>query len=254
MTVFKHNNYIFKLDIPEYDLPVFGYKVGELRLTENIENENKILSFSEITAYLKEQEIKICTFRGDENIHIIRLLENTGFKFVSTYNIVKCYKKEFEEIKTGKNVKICLACKDEFNKILDIERKVSDASTFSIDPLIDKSITSKRNAIRVQSHFNKPNHRIYISKIDNNIIGFIQFDVDIKNKKADTLNAGIHPEYQNMKIGKALFSEAFKLLFQEGCEVITSDYSTQNIGSRKLHLLCNFRIVDQEIHLRYFSK
>jgi ribosomal protein S18 acetylase RimI-like enzyme len=254
MTFFKHNNYNFRLSIPEYELPVFGYKVGELRLTENIENENKILPFSEITVYLKEQEIKICTFRGKENIHIIRLFENAGFKFVSTYNIVKCVKEEFAEIQTSKNVKVCLASIDEYDKILDIERTVLDASTFSIDPLIDKNIASKRNAIRVQSHFNKPNHRIYITRINNDIAGFIQFDVDIKNKKADTLNAGIHPAYQNMKIGKALFSEAFKILFEEGCEIITSDYSTQNIGSRKLHLLCNFRIVNQEIHLRYFSE
>jgi ribosomal protein S18 acetylase RimI-like enzyme len=252
MTVFKHNNYYFNLSIPVYELPVFGFNVGELRLIENI--ENKSFLFSDFKAHLKEQEIKICTFRGKENIHIIRLLESIGFKFVSTYNIVECYKKEFAEIETNNKVKICLANTSDFDKTLEIEKTVLDFSTFSIDPLIDGNIASKRNSIRVQSHFAKPNHRIYVSKINNKITGFIQFNVDIKNKKAETLNAGVNPEYQKMEIGKALFSKAFKILFKEGCEIITSDYSTQNIGSGRLHILCNFRIVDQEVHLRYFSK
>jgi ribosomal protein S18 acetylase RimI-like enzyme len=242
------------MTIPDYELPVFGFKVGELRFSENIEDNVELLPFSGIKDYLKEKEIKICTFRGKENIHIIRLLENIGFKFVSTYNKGSWYKEDFPEIKMNESVEICLATTNDYDKVLDIERTVLDFSTFSVDPLIDEKITSKRNSIRVKSHFSKPNHRIYISKINNNIVGYFQFDVNVKNKKADALNAGIHTDYQKMKIGRALFSGALKILFKEGCEVITSDYSTQNIGSGKLHLLCNFRITDQEIHLRYFSE
>jgi ribosomal protein S18 acetylase RimI-like enzyme len=241
------------LSTPHYELPVFGYKVGELRVIKNTQDTTDYIPFTEFKGYIKENGIRICTFRGKENIHIIRLLESIGFQFVSTYNVVNCSKEEFAEIKTDGKIKIELANQKDYEKILEIERTVFDASTFSIDPLIEEEIASKRNAIRVKSHFNKPNHRIYISRVDNNIAGFIQFIADIENKKADTLNAGIHPQYQNMKIGKALFSKAFKTLFDEGCEMITSDYSTQNIGSGKLHILCNFRIIHQEIHLRYFS-
>lgn len=251
---FYEDNLRFKLTTPEYELPVFGYKVGELRLVENIDNTTELLPFSEFKTYLVENEIKICTFRGKENIHVIRILESIGFKFVSTYCIAECYKDEFKEIKNTK-FKICLANSNDFSEILDIASAVSDYSSFSIDPLINKKLVSKRNSLRTQSIFKKDNHRIYVVKINEHIGGFIQFIVDIKNKRVYTQSAAIHPNFQKMNIGKSLFSETCKAFFQEGFEVIINNsFSTQNLGSSKLHMLCNFKIIDHEIHLRYFSK
>lgn len=242
----------FQLLTPDYEVPVFGYKVGELRLLDGVIPDNSILPLSEFETYLSDNNIRICTFRGKENIHVIQLLEKIGFKFISTYNIVECERGEFAEIQKDQEYKISIATPDDYDDILEIEKTVQDYSTFSIDHLIDDKIASVRNSIRVKSHFTKPNHRIYVVKVNNVIAGFIQFVVDIKNKRAETLNAAIHPEFQKVKIGKSLFSDAFKTLFKEGCKIITSDYSSQNIGSAKLHKMCKFRIVDQEIHLRYY--
>jgi GNAT superfamily N-acetyltransferase len=250
--VFYENRLYFRLTTPEYELPVFGYRVGELRLIEEAIN-GEVNSMSELKNYLTNNEIKICTFRGPEEINAIRLIENIGFRFVSTYNQVECKKEEFKEIKTQTNYEINVADSQEFEEILQIEKLISDFSTFSIDPLIDSNITSQRNMIRVKSHFKKENHRIYVVKINGRIAGFIQFVLDVRNEIAHTLNAAIHPDYQKVNIGKTLFSNSFKAVFNEGCNIITSDYSTQNIGSAKLHTMCNFRTVKQELHFRYFN-
>jgi ribosomal protein S18 acetylase RimI-like enzyme len=250
--VFYKNLLNFRLSTPEYELPVFGYRVGELRLIEEAINE-EAKPISELINYLKSNEIKTCTFRGPEEINAIRLIENIGFRFVSTYNQVECKIEEFKEIKTQTNYETNIADSQEFEEILQIEKLVNDFSTFSIDPLIDSCIASQRNMIRVKSHFKKENHRIYIVKINGKIAGFIQFVLDVSNKIAHTLNAAIHPDYQKANIGKTLFSNSFKAIFNEGCNIITSDYSIQNIGSAKLHTMCNFRIVKQELHFRYFN-
>lgn len=250
--IFVENNLKFQLSTPQYELPVFGFPVGELRLLQNSNINEQILPISEFTNYLKSEKIKLCTFRGREDIKVCRILESIGFIFISTYNVVECYKEEFKEIKNESNYCISLASKEEFDRIIEIEGTVKDYSTFSIDPLISDDKSSKRNILRVKSHFKKDNHRIYVVRIKDTIAGFIQFKVDFVNKRAYTLNAAIHPDFQRMRIGKTLFSDSFKTMFDEGCEVIASDYSTQNIGSAKLHQLCNFKIIDQEIHFRYF--
>jgi ribosomal protein S18 acetylase RimI-like enzyme len=253
MIFFKKFDLYYQLTTPGYELPVFGHKVGELRLVNNSENQ-EYLPFSDLIPYLITNDINICTFRGKEDIGVIRTLESVGFKFVSSYNTVECTKEGFTEIKNSQAYKVTAANIEDFNEILEIEKCVQDYSTFSVDPLIDRKIASERNMIRVKSHFNKTNHRIYIVKIKNRIAGFIQFDVDLGNSKAYTLNAAIHPDFQKMDIGKSLFSYSFKSIFSEGCNIIFSDYSIQNIGSTKLHDLCNFKTIEREIHLRYFNK
>ncbi len=254
MSLFKHNDFLFKLTTPDYEIPVFGFKVGELRLVNSLDVDENSIPFTELTTYLGNMDIKICTFRGEESINVVRLLQDVDFKFVSTYNKVICTKEDFKEIPNTTNFNIDLARELDYEDILEIEKTVLDYSTFSIDSLIEVDKASIRNAIRVKSHFKKKNHRIYVTRKDGKIVGFIQFLVDIDNKKADTLNLGIHPDYQSMGIGKSLFSDTISGIFKEGCELVTSDFSTQNIGSGRLHFLCNFKLEAQEIHLRYYIK
>lgn len=252
---FNEQELEFELKIPEYEIPVFGYKVGELRLIPKSSDDIDILPFSGLTQYLADNEIKICTFRGTENIRIIRLLESVGFKFVSTYCIAECKKHEFTELSSSGLLNIQKATPDDYDEILRISSSVSDYSTFAIDPMIDKAIIVKRNAARTKSIFKKPNQCVYFVKIDGVIAGFIQYDIDLENKTAYTQSAAVHPDYQKRKVGESLFSQSIKTLLAEDIELLVNNsFSTQNIGSSKLHMKCNFKIVDHEIHMRYFNK
>lgn len=255
MILFKHNDLVFELSTPEYELPVFGFKIGELRLINaSIPNTTNfdIIPLSGIINYFTEHNIRICTFRGKEDIKVVRELEKCGFLFVSSYNVVECAKNDFRHINIVSKFNVEVAKESDFDEILAIEKLVKDYSTFSIDPLISDNASSSRNVIRVRSHFSKKNHRIYIVKVDSIIAGFIQFVVDYEKRIAHTLNAAIRPEYQGNNIGKVLFSDSFKAIFSDNCDLITSDYSTQNIGSARLHEKCNFKIIRQDIHLRLF--
>ncbi len=252
MTVFKKSKWFFELKTPEYEIPVFGFRVGELRLNESPSSNAKVMYLKDLQRHLVKQDIKICTFRGKEDIMVIRLLEDLGFKFVSTYNVVECSEFDFKAIFKDTSYNIDIANENEYNEILRIIELVKDYSSFSIDPRINEKTAAKRNVIRVKSHFNKNGHRIYVVRIDGIVAGFIQFVIDWPNRIAHTMNAAVNPTYQKAKIGKTLFSDSFQSIFTEGCNSITSDYSTQNIGSVRLHQLCNFKIIRQDIHFRFY--
>ena len=64
--LFRAGKYYFSINVPDYETPVFGYKVGELR-NENFREGEKfeIVSLKALQQFLKESDIQICTFRGN---------------------------------------------------------------------------------------------------------------------------------------------------------------------------------------------
>ena len=251
---FKSDIYHFMLTTPEYELPVFGYRVGELRLVTNA-LPGEVALLKDLPDYLARNEIKICTFRGIEDIHVIRILEDIGFRFVSTYCIAVCPKRYYEHKVINSEIKIRLGTEADAEQILDIAGLVSDYSTFAVDPEIPFEVVGARNKARTKAIMKKENYCGYVSVVGNIITGFIQYVVDIPSSTAYTQSAAIHPDYHQSGIGETLFRESMRTLFDSGCEIVVNDsYSTQNIGSYKVHAKCNFFITDHEIHMRLFCR
>lgn len=246
------NIYTFSLTIPDYETGVFGGKVSELRLVKNDEivTSKNNLNLTQINKYLKDNNIISCTFRGKENIEIIQFLNNLDFKFIATYNTISLSKKEFKEINLNSNLIIKKLNKDQFEEILELESKVFDFSTYQIDNRFNSEITSKRNALRVKSYFNKKGNYIFAAEHLNVIIGFLQFNIDYKNGIADCVNGAIHIDYQGHFVGPKLYSDSFKKIFKMKINTILGGYCTQNFSVSKIFKACNFRIINQEIHLR----
>lgn len=253
MTTFYNENWFFELKTPDYEIPVFGGKIAELRLVSHNPNEyTNVEKFplNNIEDYLIRNKILACTFRGKEDIILIQHLNDLGFKFIATYNAFMGDCNEFNEIKLRTNLKIIKATENDFEGILAVELKVFDYSTFQIDPLFNNQITSLRNILRVKSYFKNPNHITYIAKSDDKVIGFIQFVTNIEKKAAECVNGAIDPEFQGFFVGPKLYSDAFKNIFDSGISRITGGFCTQNIPVSKIFKAFNFKIVDQEIHLR----
>ena len=255
MEYFRHENYIFKLTTPKYEVPIFGYNIGELRLIQNIEfkqKEREIVEIKNLDKYIIENEIMICTYRGQEEINIIRLLMELGFIFVGTFNEVYCLKEEFISIDYKKDFGFSIARTNEFDEILNLEGKVFDYSTFQIDPLIDAEIASKRNVSRVESYFNRNGHLIFVVRLKNRIVGFQQFIVDDEKSEATSVNAAIHPNFQNLSLGVVLYSKSFSNIFKNDINIIKAGFSNQNISSSNILYFHNFKLDHQEIHLRKY--
>jgi hypothetical protein len=255
MKYFFHEDYIFHLTTPEYEAAVFGYKIGELRSISsksiNLE-KTEIVSICHFEKYIIENEIKICTYRGEEKIGIIRLLMELGFLFVGTFSEVSCKKEEFNDLSYKKDFDFSIAGPDEYNEILKLEATVFDYSTFQIDPLVDLEIAFKRNKRRVKSYFNRSGHVIYVVRINEKIAGFLQFVIDPKENYADCVNGGIHPDFQKVSLGVVLYSKSFSKVFDTGIQLIKSGFGVQNIAMSKIFSLFNFKLDSQEIHLRKF--
>ena len=151
-------------------------------------------------------------------------------------------------------MEIYLAKDNDFEEVLNLEKEVMDFSTFQIDPLIDSEVASQRNVIRVKSYFNNPNHRLYVVRKGEDIIGFLQFVVDFEKGEANCVNGAIAKEYQGLFVGPKLYSYAFKSVFDLGIYKIFGGYSAQNKPVVKLFSACNFRIIGEEIHLRLYKQ
>uniref|UniRef100_UPI00404831AF hypothetical protein n=1 Tax=Algoriphagus sp. TaxID=1872435 RepID=UPI00404831AF len=245
-------NQIFKFHVPDYETIVFGGKIGELRLVKKEIDFNKteIFPLNNLRDYLISNKIIACTFRGKEDIHIVQTLIKFGFDFIATYNSIEVDEKSYKRIKISTKLEVCKAEENEFDEILTLESNVFDFSTFQIDNRFENSITSYRNALRVKSYFDKPGHYASIIKYLGKIVGFLQFKVDFENKVADCVNGAIHQDFQGLFIGPKLYSESFSSIFKLGVDKITGGYCTQNYPVAKIFKACNFRITDQEIHLR----
>jgi len=245
-------NQIFKFYVPEYETIVFGGKIGELRLVKEDMSIDKseILPLSSLKNYLICNQILACTFRGKEDIHIVQTLIKFGFDFIATYNSIEVDSKSFKKIKISVNLEVCKAELNEFDEILKLESDVFDYSTFQIDKRFENSITSYRNTLRVKSYFDKPGHYALIIKYLEKVVGFLQFNIDFENKIADCVNGAVHQEFQGLFIGPKLYSDSFDFIFSLGINKITGGYCTQNYAVAKIFRACNFRITNQEIHLR----
>ena len=258
MRLFYHKNDIYQLNIPEYEVPVFGYKIGELKLKEGDGNHSggsqEVLSLLGIKDYLKKNGVLACTYRGKENIDTVRFLNDLGFKFVGTYNDCCCHRNEFKEINIRSTLEVRVASINELEEILLLEDKIFDFSSFRIDPLFNSIVTAQRNVVRVKSYFANPLHRIYILKVKGKIAGFLQFIVESETGTANCVNGAIATEFQGLFIGPKLYSDAFKSVFELGISKIYGGYSNQNIAVAKLFSACNFRNIEQTILIRDYLK
>lgn len=255
MIYFHRDQWFFKISEPKYEIDNFGYKVAELRLIntpEKLKYGDISFSMNFLRDYLKQRIVIACTFRGEEDIKLVRYLDSLGFKFVGTFNTMKCIKSEFKEItiKSNLKTKMTTGLVDEAKQILNIEKKVFDYSSYQLDPDFPNEITAKRNVMRVKSYFGDKNHVIFTIKQKNKVLGFLQFIINKEKHTANCVNGAVDPEFQGMFVGPVLYSEAFNSIFNFGVNEITSGCSNQNIGALKIHTNCGFRIINNEIHLR----
>jgi ribosomal protein S18 acetylase RimI-like enzyme len=251
LKVFQSSSGYFRLFFPEYETPVFGQKVCELRSASIHPNEvQECEHLSDLYEYLSANKYLFCTYRGVEDIHIVRILNSLGFEFVSTYKNVQCNAHDFREIPLNSDLDISVGDHYDHDKALMLEKGVMDYSTFQIDPLVDANLSSNRNVVRVKSYFSHPQHKMYVLRKGTELIGFLQFLVDGEARVADCVNGAIAREYQRLFIGPRLYSEAFKSLFKMGIKTIRGGFSSQNKPVVKLFAACNFRVVSEEIHLR----
>jgi ribosomal protein S18 acetylase RimI-like enzyme len=250
-TYFCKNDWIFELTTPEYEISTFGDKIGELRKVDiKIPNKN-VFELDEIDLYCKTNNILSCTFRGKEDINIVRYLNSIGFQFVSTFYTLSCDRSDFKRIDIENDLNVIEATEKDFDRILEIESKVFDYSTYQIDPLFSNDITSKRNVKRVKFYFSNPNHHTFIIMKGTLVIGFIQFLYDNILGIAYAENGAVDPDFHERFVGTKLYSEAFVSIFNSGINKIMSAVSAQNVRALKIHLSTNFKIINQEIHLRW---
>ena len=254
MEEYYFNDKRFVLSWPEYEIPVFGAKIGELRLIQNLDSENEStapkVKLCDIQEHLERQKYLACTYRGKEDISIVRYLTELGFKFVGTYIDSRCEADNFREIKINSPYTIELARDDDYPDILAIEEKIFDYSTFQIDPLFDKKVVARRNVLRVKSYFNHNSHKSFVLRVKGKVAGFLQFIIENENFRAECVNGAIHPAYQGLFIGAKLYSDAFKSIFDMGIKNILGGYCNQNMAVSKLFYTCGFRDVSRNIHLR----
>lgn len=247
--IFVYKDWAFELSIPEYDTATFGHQVGELRLLP-LPKQTDNMGMDCLIAYLKKNNIRICTFRGEEDTVLVRYLASLGFNFVGTYSDVICKRKDFSDIPIKSDVSIEKADAKDFGEMMDIKARVFDYSTYQLDPALVLGITTRRNVLRLKSYFSNPLHCSYVCKVSGRVVGYIQFLIDLDNRIAYTENGAIDPDYQNMFIGAKLYSDAFKRVFDMGVRSITSGYCNQNTPVVKIHQAIGFKVRKHEIHLR----
>jgi len=247
-TLFSKDKWLFNLTTPEYETAIFGYRMGELRLVSSFASAD--LCLDDIAQYMTDEEMLACTFRGKENIDLVRYLNSIGFLFVGTYSIVTCDTYDFYRVNMRSDLNIIQANRDDYEGMINIKKKVFDYSTHQLDPLFHNDITSHRNVLRLKSYFDNPNHYAYICKYKNKVIGYLQFIVDKEHNTALCTNGAIDPDYHRLFIGVHVYTEAFNNIFEMGIEQITSGYCNQNLPAMKIHRSCGFKLKEHEIHLR----
>jgi len=248
--IFCQEDLFFELKTPEYEIPTFGGKIGELRLigADKVYNSDFLL-FESLDGYLRDNGYIACTFRGDEDIWLVRFLNDNGFKFVGTFSKLVCPVKMNTHIRVNTDLNVTLACEDDYEGILSVCRNVFDYSTYQMDYDFSLAKMAERNVNRVKSYFTHPKHVCYVIKIYGVVQGFLQFVFE--GDKAKCVNGAVAEDYQGLVVGSKLYSDSFSHVFDFwGADTIESGCSNQNIPVLKLHDACGFKIKSQEIHLR----
>ncbi|MDD5220014.1 MAG: hypothetical protein PHV11_05590 [Candidatus Bipolaricaulis sp.] len=247
MVIFKKDIWFFGLSVSEYEVSNFGYNVGELKMAEE-KGYPQVMDMDKIKDYLISQKILVCTYRGAEDINMVRYLSLLGFLFVGTFSEAYCRKSNFNEIKIKNDLKITKAEKDDYEEMKRIQASVFDYSTYQLDSMFPIRVTSERNVKRLSSYFINPHHISFVSRYDNNIIGFLQFVID--GDIAHCVNGAVSPGFQKLFVGMQLYSESFRNIFGLGATMITSAYCNQNVSVMRMHQAFNFKVTNHEIHLR----
>jgi len=242
---FKGDIGTLSLTSPEYETNIFGGLMGELRQSNDTDSSH--LPIDDIYSFLKKEGFLACTFRGNEDVGVVRRLNELGFKFVGTFSEMSCCAEDFRGIKICNN-SVSIALESDYEDMANICHKVFDYSTYQIDNRFPNRVTSYRNVLRLKSYFGNPDHRSYVIKHFGEIAGYIQFVID--GQTAHTVNAAIDPSCQGMFFGVKLFTDAFKHLFSSGIKRATTGYCNQNRAIVKIYNAFNFKLDKHEIHLR----
>jgi ribosomal protein S18 acetylase RimI-like enzyme len=248
--IFNKEDWFFELTSPDYETPIFGGKLGELRSigADKVYNSDFLLT-EDLCGYLWDNDYLACTFRGAEDIKLIRYLNDIGFLFVGTYGVIHCSSSDFTPLKVRDDLVMAKASEMDYDEMTGIQSRVFDYSTHQLDFLLDSTSTSNRNVLRLKSYFSNPNHIAYIIRNDEGVLlGYMQGVID--GGTVHLTNAAINPDYHGQRVGSTLYSKSFDSLFKSGIDLLTSGYSNQNIPVFKIHRSCGFRVYSHEIHLR----
>mgnify|MGYP003986362909 CR=1 FL=1 len=252
-SIYRINDNLYKLVHKTYDDDLFGAKVYEL-----LESKNELgLTINSAEDLSKDlNKLSFCTFRGAYNLKVIHFLEDNNFRFVDDFLHLRLKKKEYNpfKISSAKNVtKVLGRPSDNIIKdLVDLEKSVHDFSTFQADYRIENNISAERNALRVKSYFNNPNHLIYlhIDPKSKEINGFHQCVKGVNHVLFT--NTAVKKINQSFDlVGLKLFAAAHEDIFKDSdINFIDSGCGFNNKSSLRLHLGFNYSIYNREIHFR----
>ena len=253
-SLYKVDDKILSLVHKSYDDVLFGLKVFEL-----LDDDNKSLlnikTSEELSNDLKD--IKFCTYRGKYNLKVIHFLEDNNFRFIDDFLHLRLKRRDYIPNKYSFTKAGIIKIEGEpaeniKQELIELEKSIFDYSTFQADYRIENNISSERNGIRVASHFNNPNHLIYLSldQKTKKINGFLQFIK--KSNYATAVNAAVNTDNQiHGFIGPKLFIVSHNdILEDKNVKYIDSGCGFNNGSSLRLHLGFNYSIHQREIHLR----
>jgi hypothetical protein len=257
-SIYRIDDNLLTLVHKTYDDKLFGKKVFEL-LESNNESGLNIKSSKELSKDLNK--VSFCTFRGKYNLKVIHFLEDNNFRFIDDFLHLRLKRKDYVSNKFSFNktsiIKINGEPSDEVKKeLIELEKSVYDFSTFQADYRIENNISSERNGIRVASHFNNPEHLIYLSldQKSKKINGFHQFIK--KTNYAVAVNTAVKTDNQSHAlIGPKLFIVSHDdILEDKNIKYIDSGCGFNNGSSLRLHFGFNYSIHQRDIHLRKITK
>jgi dTDP-4-amino-4,6-dideoxy-D-galactose acyltransferase len=218
-----------------WDTEYFGVPSGRVILKDNVSidegkeikeffNEFEFITINNIdnnsqNNYWISKETK--AFLTDINVQFVKQISNISLDIDNIADVYDVYPNN--------------------QKVLDIARSTFKYSRFFNDPYLPSDKAKNIYVHWVEGAFDKPGRYFAITKMQEEIAGFLLFSIDSERECATIELIAVDNIFRGANIGKSLIAGMESLLYREGISVVKVGTQIENVAAIRFYTACGFK-------------
>lgn len=250
---FESESLFLRASLVPWDSEVLHFPVAHIEKIKISSRKNLKDHFKRFTTWRNDKKCRMVSARLHHNQLVESMfLENNGFKFIDVILHPKLEKLQSLDI-PDQGLKIQTFSPNDMPEVRNIAESAFHFERFHTDPRIGAKFGNLRYGRWVDNLPSVPKQEIVTIWYNNLLLAFFVFE----KKDSDSIYwhlTAVAPEQQGKGLGRRAWLAMLAYHKKQGCNVVSTAISSQNIRVLNLYASLNFRFQTSEMTLHWMGK